>query len=128
MDATEPAKLNAGWYRLAIEVGLFTDDHEFLVVVCDVEPDWPVNEWARVRLTLGWDIAGSDSTVLGSSDGCAAFTALSLDNRVAVIMTWWGDDPNVAAGSCLLWWMARLGTDCLCRRVRGDESDPLGDV
>jgi hypothetical protein len=85
---------------MATEYGLFDERREFLVGVYFGIPehgdfDWG---WVRVRLVDGWDVAGSCVPALRS--GLAAlftdqfvpeFTMLSLDGKMLLNMTVWGD-------------------------------------
>ncbi|MGW3285090.1 PE-PGRS family protein [Streptomyces sp. NPDC001002] len=65
------AELNARWHRLASEVGMLAGDGVFLVD----SVGGPTTDWARVRLTGAWDLAG----VVG-----AGFVTMSVDGDVLV--------------------------------------------
>lgn len=89
VDLHEPDmadKINAAWYRMAVTHGLFAADREFyLSAGC----------WLRVRLLDKWDFVRSEVRQLG---GCWSdsryfpeFTAVSLDGRVLLETTMWGD-------------------------------------
>ncbi len=82
-DPDMPAKVNAGWHRMAVEHGLFDDAGEFLInvgycgrdhLLADPEDeDPPVDllecerHWVRVRLMDDWDIAASGVPQLRSA-------------------------------------------------------------
>ena len=104
VDIDDPdfvAKLNGGWLRMATEFGLLSDRCEFLVNVDyseSVDTGDPERAWVRVQLTGEWDIAGSGverlggHVVLGSTVRYVpAFWALSLDQRVLLETTLWGN-------------------------------------
>ncbi|WP_329359217.1 hypothetical protein [Streptomyces sp. NBC_01483] len=105
VDAPDMAdKINASWYRMATEYGLFDEDREFLLGVDynthsedegPQEDDWA---WVRVRLLDGWDFVTSEVAQLRS--GMATlfttrfvpeFTAVSLDGRMMMNTTVWGN-------------------------------------
>jgi hypothetical protein len=94
VDIDDPCriyKLNAGWYLLATESGLFTEHREFLLKVDYADPgDVPELAWVRVQLLDRWDIAGSGVAALGSYDA-PEFTVLSVNGRVLMRTTMWGD-------------------------------------
>src|SRR5436309_6720796 len=79
-------KVNAAWFRLAVESGLFTDHREFLL---EVDYSDTVHEpelaWVRVQLLDQWDIAGSAVAALGTY--APEFTALSIDGQVLMRTT-----------------------------------------
>ncbi len=60
-DPELPAKVNAGWWRMATEYELFDERREFLLAVDyrDLGAREPESAWVRVRLVDGWDLAGS---------------------------------------------------------------------
>lgn len=96
-------KANAGWHRMAAEYGLFDEHREFLLRVGLVrlgeepaEPPW--DAWFRVRLLDGWDLVRSEVDLLRSSFGALfterfvpEFTMASLDGRMMLSTTVWGD-------------------------------------
>jgi len=93
------AKVNAGWLRMATEFGLFDEQREFLISVNYSEDVYePDRAWVRVRLSDGWDIAGSGVEQL-RGHFAAMFTTrfvpefwvLSLDQRVLMNTTIWGN-------------------------------------
>ncbi len=113
-DPDMPAKVNAGWHRMAVEHGLFDDAGEFLINVdyCgreyrwadDDEDDPPVDDlecewhWVRVRLMDDWDIAASGVPQLRSALATTftrryvpEFTTLSVDGRTLLDVTVWGN-------------------------------------
>ena len=102
VDIDDPdfvTKVNAGWLRLATGSGLLNDLREFLVNVdyCE-DADETERAWVRVRLLGDWDIAGSGVEKLGShltfgrtTRYVPQFPALSLDQRVLVATTIWGN-------------------------------------
>ena len=70
VDAPDmPARVNAGWWRMATEYGLLDEQQEFLLSLGLEDPDAEefVTGWARVRLLDGWDLAGSGVSALRSS-------------------------------------------------------------
>jgi hypothetical protein len=89
-DPDMARKVNAGWIRLAAESGLFTEDRQFLFEVdYSDNVDDPELAWVRVQLLDQWDIAGSGVAALGTY--APEFTALSIDGRVLMRTTLWGD-------------------------------------
>lgn len=101
VDAPDmPAKVNAGWWRMAHEFGLLDERREFLLGIDysgteSVESEYG---WARVRLADEWDLAGSGSTTLRSHFAgimterfVPEFTMLSLDQKMMLNTTVWGD-------------------------------------
>ncbi len=99
-DPDMPAKVNAGWWRMANEFELFDERREFLLRVDYSDPDAVVDEyrWVWVRLAEEWDLAGSGSTALRSYFGAVftkrfvpEFTMLSLDQRMILNTTVWGN-------------------------------------
>lgn len=99
-DPQMPAKVNAGWWRMATEYGLFDHRREFLVSVDykDQEGAEPDYAWIRVRLSEQWDLAGSGSNALRSTLGdvftdrfVPEFSMLSLDHRAMLNTTVWGN-------------------------------------
>ncbi|KUO19192.1 PE-PGRS family protein [Streptomyces dysideae] len=76
-------ELNREWHRLASESGFLAGDGVFLI---DVAGNWTgcmPRRWTRVRLTVGWDLAG----VLGERPGEPEFVTLSLDGDAMVGVT-----------------------------------------
>jgi hypothetical protein len=96
-------KANAGWHRMAAEYGLFDDSREFLLCLGlarlgeePVQPPWSL--WFRVRLLDGWDLVRSEVDLQRSSFGALfseryvpEFTMASLDGRMMLSTTVWGD-------------------------------------
>ena len=83
-------KINAGWFRLAVESGLFTEQREFLLqVTYSRTAAEPKLAWVRVQLLDQWDVAGSGVAALGTR--APEFTALSIDEQVLMRTTLWGD-------------------------------------
>src|ERR1700761_4751091 len=83
-------KINSGWFRLAIESGLFNEQREFLLEVDYAETaDEPELAWIRVQLLDHWNIAGSGVAAFGTR--APEFTALSVDGQVLMRTTLWGD-------------------------------------
>jgi hypothetical protein len=84
---------------MATEFGLLNDQREFLQSVnYSEDADEPERIWVRVRLLSEWDIAGSGVEQLGSHLGWGrttryvpGFPALSLDQRVLLETTVWGN-------------------------------------
>ncbi|WP_238005382.1 hypothetical protein KZZ52_17745 [Dactylosporangium sp. AC04546] len=89
-DPDMASKINAGWFRLAVESGLLTEDREFLLSVhySDTVQE-PELAWVRVQLLEPWDVAGSGVAALGTY--APEFTALSVDGQVLMRTTLWGD-------------------------------------
>jgi hypothetical protein len=94
------AKVNAYWWWMAVEYGLLDDQREFLLRVCyDVaDSGYPDYVWVRVRLAGEWDLVDSRVPVLRSGFAglftesfVPEFTMLSLDGRVLLNTTVWGD-------------------------------------
>ena len=99
-DPDLPAKVNAGWWRMATEYDLFDAQREFLLAVnySDAETVDPEMAWVRVRLADEWDVAGCNVTALGSSFAglfterfVPEFTMLSLDHQAMLNTTVWGN-------------------------------------
>lgn len=103
VDIDDPdlaAKVRAGWQDMAVEYGLLDDDREFLLGVDysdpgDVDSEWA---WARVRLLDAWDLGGGDDGPLPSwmrfymgRRFVPEFTVMSLDGRLLMNTTLWGD-------------------------------------
>ena len=69
VDVDDPqfaSKVNAGWFRMATEHGLFDEERGFLLCVDYSEVyGEPQAEWVRVRLREGWDLVGSRVAPLG---------------------------------------------------------------
>ncbi|MFI6539089.1 hypothetical protein ACIBHY_41995 [Nonomuraea sp. NPDC050547] len=102
-DPGMPAKVNASWFRMATEHGLFNEDREFFLQVnysAEGDPeDWNEHQaWVRVRLLENWDLAGSEVEQLRSwMAGLHAerfvpeFTMVSLDGLALIQTTVWGN-------------------------------------
>jgi hypothetical protein len=89
-DPDMARKVNAGWFRLARESGLFTEDRQFLLEVDYSDAvDEPELAWIRVQLLEQWDVASSGVAALGTD--AAEFTALSIDGQVLMRTTLWGN-------------------------------------
>jgi hypothetical protein len=96
-DPDMAAKINAGWLRLASEHGLLNADREFLIDVDYCEPE-SEPAWVRVRLDDEWDIADSGVEQLRGHFAAMfttrfvpEFRAASVDLRVAMLTTIWGN-------------------------------------
>ncbi|GLL07534.1 hypothetical protein GCM10017581_092880 [Dactylosporangium matsuzakiense] len=89
-DPNMTHKINAGWSRLAAESGLWNEGREFLLEVdysdTSHEPDLA---WVCVQLLHEWDVAGSGAAALATH--VPEFTALSIDERVLMRTTLWGN-------------------------------------
>jgi hypothetical protein len=99
-DLDLSAKVNAGWWRMATEYGLFDERREFLLTADYRDPGdrEPELAWVRVRLLDGWNLAGSGAPALQSwfagvftDRFVPEFTMLSLDGRVLLNTTVWGN-------------------------------------
>lgn len=78
-------RLNRDWYELASAHGLFDADREFLVYDRDGTP-------TRVRLLDDWDVMGEAGVGLFTyAPGHPELHMASLDGRVALVATTWGD-------------------------------------
>ncbi|GAA3955451.1 hypothetical protein GCM10023085_42580 [Actinomadura viridis] len=78
-------RLNRDWYDLASAHGLFDADREFLVYDRDGAP-------SRVRLLDDWDVMGEGGVGLFTyAPGHPELGMASLDGRVALVATTWGD-------------------------------------
>ncbi|MFJ9607834.1 hypothetical protein ACIRS1_15990 [Kitasatospora sp. NPDC101176] len=104
LDASDMAdKVNASWLRMATEYGLFDGNREFLLAVSRADlgedPDEePYTVWLRVRLLDDWDLVGSEVDLLRSGFATLftarfvpEFTAASLDGRMMMNTTVWGN-------------------------------------
>ncbi|WP_031514964.1 hypothetical protein [Streptomyces sp. NRRL F-5123] len=103
VDAPDMAdKVNASWYRMATQYGLFNQDREFLLGVdthpTDGEPEEDGWAWVQVRLLDDWDLVTSEVTQLRSGFATLfttrfvpEFTAVSLDGRMMMNTTVWGN-------------------------------------
>ncbi|WP_093892315.1 hypothetical protein [Streptosporangium canum] len=104
VDAPDmPDKLNADWFRMATEYGLFNDDREFLLGVTytksdDADDQEAHRAWAQVRLLDAWDLVASEVDQLRSwmaalftTRFVPEFTVVSLDGRTMMNTTVWGD-------------------------------------
>ncbi|GAA2892819.1 hypothetical protein ACFQQB_08505 [Nonomuraea rubra] len=98
-----PEKVNAGWFRMATEFGLFNEDREFLLSVCYARY-WETGTgdddiaWVQVRLLNEWDLAASEVDLLRSwmagmftERFVPEFTMASLDGQMKLNTTVWGD-------------------------------------
>ncbi|HZU57401.1 MAG TPA: hypothetical protein VFA06_16130 [Actinocrinis sp.] len=103
VDVDDPqfaSKVNAGWFRMATEYGLFDEERGFLLCVdySDVYGE-PQAEWVRVRLREDWDLVGSGVAPLGfgrfpATRGVVStpeFAMVSLDGRTLISTTLWGN-------------------------------------
>jgi hypothetical protein len=103
-DADMPDKVNAGWFRMATEHGLFNDDRELLLSVCYARY-WETGTgdddiaWVQVRLLDKWDFVASEVDLLRSymaelstTRFVPEFTMASLDGRMMMDTTVWGND------------------------------------
>ncbi|MEU6781646.1 hypothetical protein ABZ912_20795 [Nonomuraea angiospora] len=145
-DPNWVAKFNADWYALANELGLFSADRRFLVMLTPAidpafdqareaaddweDPAWWEHVWGLVELEEGWDLAGAGaaSGVLGSGYGSPAFVMSAIDGSVFVVGADWRDSIGVAAlpaphCSAGLQEMARRNLDS--RRTEGEREDLL---
>jgi hypothetical protein len=95
-----PDKVNASWYRMATEYGLFDARREFLLNVYSVGMEGEEDEaaWVRVRLLDSWDLARSNVVVLQSFMSrlftkrfVPEFTVTSLDGKMMTNTTVWGN-------------------------------------
>ncbi|MGW7319291.1 hypothetical protein [Streptomyces sp. NPDC054865] len=92
-------RLNQDWYRLALSLGLFDDQREFLVQLpqgvlthraanhnLHWGPRVPPAVWTRVRLLDRWDIMGrgAQSAFLGIHAGHPGFAMMALDSSIFV--------------------------------------------
>ncbi|WP_327071998.1 hypothetical protein [Kitasatospora sp. NBC_01302] len=96
-------KVNASWYRMATEFGLFDANREYLLAVnresLGEEPDdEPFTVWLRVRLLDGWDLVGSEVDLLRSGFATLfttrfvpEFTVASLEGQMMMNTTVWGN-------------------------------------
>ncbi|MFI7153013.1 hypothetical protein ACIBO2_49550 [Nonomuraea sp. NPDC050022] len=102
-DTDMPDKVNAGWFRMANEFGLFNDDRELLLLVCYARY-WETGTgdddmaWVQVRLLDEWDFVASEVDLLRSSMAglfterfVPEFTMVSLDGRMMMNTTVWGN-------------------------------------
>ncbi|MGN9787029.1 hypothetical protein ACTMTF_36790 [Nonomuraea sp. ZG12] len=102
-DADMPDKVNAGWFRMAAEYGLFNEDREFLLSVCYARY-WETGTgdddiaWIHVRLLEEWDFVASQVDLLRSSMAgllterfVPEFMMASLDGRMKLNTTVWGN-------------------------------------
>jgi hypothetical protein len=96
-------KVNASWYRMATEYGLFDEEREFLLGIDCTHPEQEEHEednwaWLRVRLLDGWDLVASEVVQLRSGFATLfttrfvpEFTVVSLDGRMMMNTTVWGN-------------------------------------
>ncbi|MET9108464.1 hypothetical protein [Streptomyces zhihengii] len=104
-DVDDPGmanKVNTSWYRMAVDYGLFSRDGEFFLAVDSAPGDEDVDGghrgWVRVRLLDEWDLVRSEVEQLRSPMGgllserfVPEFTVVSLDGRVLMNTTVWGN-------------------------------------
>ncbi|MBB5962677.1 hypothetical protein [Planomonospora venezuelensis] len=102
-DLDMPDKVNASWFRMATEYGLFNEDREFLLAVTysesdDVDDIEEHRAWVRVRLLDEWDWVASEVDQLRSwiagtftTRFVPEFTVVSLDGRMMMNTTVWGN-------------------------------------
>ncbi len=99
-DPNMPAKINAGWWRMACEFGLLDEHREFLLCVDYRDPQAidPEIAWVKVRLGEDWDLAGSGAANLRSYFAgmftkrfVPEFTMASNDHRMVLNTTVWGN-------------------------------------
>lgn len=99
-DEQFAAKVNAGWFRMATEYGLFDEERGFLLCMRNPQVDGgPHAEWVRVRLLEDWDLAGSEVALLGfgrfpaerGDRATPEFAMVSLDGRTLISTTLWGN-------------------------------------
>lgn len=104
-DVDDPGmadKVNASWYRMAVDYGLFGEERDFLLAADFSAPyekeDGEHRAWVRVRLLDTWDLVRSEVEQLRSPMGALLtqrfvpeFTVVSLDGRVLMNTTVWGN-------------------------------------
>jgi len=99
-DPDLPAKVNGGWWHMATGYGLLNDEREFLLGVYYDLPEHadPNYAWVRVRLAADWDLVTSGVPALRSGFAglfterfVPEFTMLSIDGRMLLNTTVWGD-------------------------------------
>ncbi|WP_446219397.1 hypothetical protein [Micromonospora sp. IBHARD004] len=98
-DPDLPAKVNAGWWRMATEYGLLDERREFLFSAGIEDPDAEesVVIWVRVRLLDEWDLAAGGCLLRSSFAGLLTdrfvpeFVMTSLDGRMVLETTVWGN-------------------------------------
>ncbi|OUC94315.1 hypothetical protein [Streptosporangium minutum] len=113
VDAPDmPDKVNASWFRMATEYGLFNDDREFLLAVEYAEYGEAGDEeahtaWVRVGLLDDWDFVASEVDQLRSwmaglhtTRFIPEFTVASLDGRTMMNTTVWGDGTVSTIAIC----------------------------
>jgi hypothetical protein len=102
VDVDDPdfvRKVNAAWARMAEAYGLLNQEREFLIMVdCRGSASAQKHSWIRVRLHEIWDIAGHGGELLRSAFASTLtsryvpeFTVLSVDHRVLMSTTVWGN-------------------------------------
>ncbi|MEV7012142.1 hypothetical protein [Streptosporangium sp. NPDC051022] len=111
-DPDMPDKVNASWFRMATEYGLFNEDREFLLAANYTEYDETYDgedhiAWVQVRLLDGWDFVASEVDRLRSSMAgllttrfVPEFTVASLDGRTMMNTTVWGDGTVSTIAIC----------------------------
>jgi hypothetical protein len=99
-DPDLPGKVNAGWWRMATEYGLFDEPREFLLRLGLEDPNAEefVTVWARVRLLDEWDLGGGGASLLRSTFAglftdryVPEFVMTAVDGRMVLETTVWGD-------------------------------------
>lgn len=114
-DPERIEKFNADWFEMATELGLFSEDHRFLVALSPAidpifdqareaaenwkDPVWWEWVWGLFKLQDGWDLAGAgaESGVLGSGYGYPGFAMSAMDGSVFIVGTVWQDSIGTAA-------------------------------
>ncbi|MER6827405.1 hypothetical protein ABT352_15585 [Streptosporangium sp. NPDC000563] len=113
VDAPDmPDKVNASWFRMATEYGLFNEEREFLLAADYTEYGEAYDgedhiAWVQVRLLDGWDFVASEVDQLRSSMAgllttrfVPEFTVASLDGRTMMNTTVWGDGTISTIAIC----------------------------
>jgi hypothetical protein len=99
-DPDLSAKVNADWWRMATEYRLLNDQREFLLgVYYDIPEQGDLDyAWIRVRLAAEWNLVDSRVPALRSAFAglftksfVPEFTMLSIDGRMLLNTTVWGD-------------------------------------
>ncbi|MFD7322077.1 hypothetical protein ACFV9D_13495 [Streptomyces sp. NPDC059875] len=92
LDITEPLlheKANAGWYRLSVEGGLFSETDRRFLLAFGPEEGGP-SQWNCVELQSSWDVMGKAAAGgFGSAHCRPEFRMLSLDGSVLCFGTTW---------------------------------------
>jgi hypothetical protein len=113
VDAPDmPDKVNASWYRMATEYGLFNEGREFLLWVNDAGDDGTEESenrgaWALVQLLDEVDWVASEIDQLRSGFAglfttrfVPEFTVVSLDSRTLMNTTVWGNGTVSTIAIC----------------------------